>query len=444
MSSPPRIVIVGAGFAGLFAARELRRAPVEVVVVDRSNHHLFQPLLYQVASAALNPSDIATPIRRVLRRQRNATVLLDEVRAVDTQRRILHTAGGAIDYDYLIVASGATHSYFGNDGWACHAPGLKSLDDATQIRSRILYAFEAAERETDPAARAAWLTFVVIGAGPTGVELAGALAEIAFRALVPDFRRIDSRQARVVLLEGSDRVLPPYSPSSSASAQRQLEQLGVEVRTGAMVTGIDAGGVTIGDEHIAARTVLWAAGVQASPLGAALGTRTDRAGRVHVAADLSLPSAPEVFVAGDLCHFEQDGAPIPGVAPAAMQAGRHAAANILRRIAGKPTRPFRYVDKGSLATIGRAAAVAEIGGLRLSGLLAWLAWLVVHIFFLIGFRNRLLVLFEWAWAYITHQRGARLITGDVAAEWRDHGPDTIDQGPGARGKGQGRCGAEPQ
>lgn len=418
MSEPatPRVVIVGAGFAGLFAARALRRAAVEVVVVDRSNHHLFQPLLYQVASAALNPSDIATPIRRILRRQRNATVLLGDVKSIDLQNRRVLTAEAAIDYDFLIVASGATHSYFGHDDWARHAPGLKSLDDATQIRSRILFAFEAAEREDDAATRAAWLTFVVIGAGPTGVELAGALAEIAFRAVVPDFRRIDSRQARVVLLEGGERVLPQYSPPSSVSARRQLERLGVDVRTGALVTAVDERGVSIGDERIAARTVLWAAGVQASPLGAALGGQTDRAGRVYVAPDLSLPSAPEVFVVGDLCRFEQDGAPIPGVAPAAMQAGRHAAANILRRIAEKATLPFRYVDKGSLATIGRAAAVAEIAGVRLSGLVAWLAWLVVHIFFLVGFRNRLLVLFQWAWAYITHQRGARLITGDVAKD----------------------------
>jgi len=417
---PPRIVIVGAGFAGLFAARALRAAEAEVLVVDRSNHHLFQPLLYQVASAALNPSDIATPIRRILRRQRNATVLLGEVRGVDTKRRQVVTAEGEIAYDYLILASGATHSYFGNDGWAQHAPGLKSLDDATAIRSRVLFAFEAAERETDPAGRAAWLTFVVIGAGPTGVELAGALAEIAFRALVPDFRRIDSRDARVLLLEGGERVLPPYSPESSASAQSQLERLGVEVRTRTMVTEIDATGVRAGEEHIAARTVLWAAGVQASPLGTALGKPTDRIGRVVVGPDLSVPDAPDVFVAGDLCHFEQDGRPIPGVAPAAMQAGRHAAENILRRIGGQPTLPFQYVDKGSLATIGRAAAVAEIGGMRLSGLVAWLAWLVIHVFFLIGFRNRVLVLFEWAWAYVTHQRGARLITGDVAAQVRKH------------------------
>ncbi len=412
-----RVVIVGAGFAGLFAARTLKNAPIDLTIVDRSNHHLFQPLLYQVASAALNPSDIATPIRRILRRQKNATVLLGEVREVDVRNREVLTDDGPIPYDHLIVACGATHSYFGNDGWAEHAPGLKSLDDATQIRSRILYAFEAAERTEDAQARTAALTFVVIGGGPTGVELAGALAEIAFRAVVHDFRRIDSRAARVFLLEGGERILPAYSPESSASAQRQLESLGVVVLTKAMVSQIDASGVQFGDRRIEASTVLWAAGVQASPLAASLG-ETDRAGRVKVEPDLSLPGVPDVFVIGDMCHFEQDGAPIPGVAPAAMQAGRHAASNVLRRIGNQPTLPFRYVDKGSLATIGRAAAVAEVAGTRLSGLIAWLAWLVIHVFFLIGFRNRLLVLFEWAWAYVTHQRGARLITGDVAARVR--------------------------
>ena len=412
-----RVVIVGGGFGGLFAARALKRAAVDLTVIDRSNHHLFQPLLYQVASAALNPSDIAVPIRRIVRRQRNATVLLGEVRAIDKDRRLVITADGSIPYDHLVVACGATHSYFGNDQWAEHAPGLKSLDDATLIRSRVLYAFESAERSEDAEARAAWLRFVVIGGGPTGVELAGALAEIAFRAVVHDFRRIDSRQAQVFLLEGGERILPAYSPESSASAQRQLESLGVAVRTGAMVSHIDEKGVRFGDECIEARTVLWAAGVQASPLAASLG-ETDRAGRVLVSPDLSLPDAPEVFVIGDMCRFEQDGQPIPGVAPAAMQAGKHAAANILRRVGNQPTLPFHYVDKGSLATIGRASAVAELSGMRLSGLVAWLAWLAIHIFFLIGFRNRVLVLFQWAWAYLTHQRGARLITGDVAAQVR--------------------------
>ena len=434
-SDRPRVVIVGAGFGGLFAARSLNGAAVDVIVIDRSNHHLFQPLLYQVASAALNPSDIAMPIRHILRKQENATVLLGEVRRIDTEHREVMTGDGSIAYDYLIVACGATHSYFGNDQWAEHAPGLKSLDDATQIRSRVLYAFEAAERATDAEERAAWLTFVVIGAGPTGVELAGALAEIAFHAVVPDFRRIDSREARVLLLEGGERVLPVYSAESSASAQRQLESLGVEVRTGTLVSGIDDAGVVFGDERLDAYTVLWAAGVQASPLGAGLGAETDRAGRVRVSQDLSLAGAENVFVIGDMCHFEQDGAPIPGVAPAAMQAGRHAASNVLRKISGMPTEPFRYVDKGSLATIGRASAVAEVGGVRLSGLVAWLAWLAIHVFFLIGFRNRVLVVFQWAWAYVTNQRGARLITGDIAAQVREHGVGSRESGVGNRESG---------
>ncbi len=416
------IVIVGGGFAGLNAAQELRRAPVNVTLVDRSNHHLFQPLLYQVASAALNPSDIAVPIRRVLRRQANTTVLLADVRGVDAERREVRTSEGPIAYDALIVACGATHSYFGNDQWAAHAPGLKSLDDATDIRSRVLFAFEEAEREAEDEARGAWLTFVVVGAGPTGVELAGALAEIAFRVLVHDFRRFDPRSARVLLLEGSDRVLPPYSAASSTSAREQLEALGVEVRVGAMVADVDEHGVTLADgERIPARTVLWAAGVQASSLGSSLPAERDRAGRVRVADDLSLTAAPEIFVVGDMCRFDQDGAAVPGVAPAAIQSGRHAARNALRRVQGQPTLPFRYVDKGSLATIGRARAVAEVGGMRLSGLIAWIAWLAIHIFFLIGFRNRVLVIFEWAWAYVTQQRGIRLITGDVAARVRRHG-----------------------
>ncbi len=425
-----RVVIVGAGFAGLSATRALSGESVDVTLIDRSNHHLFQPLLYQVASAALNPSDIAVPIRRILRNQKNATVLLADVKRIEPSRREVMTNQGPISYDHLVLACGATHSYFGNDHWAQHAPGLKSLDDATDIRSRILYAFEAAEREPDPTKRAAWLTFVVIGAGPTGVELAGALAEIAFRILVHDFRRIDPRDARVLLLEGR-RVLPPYSEESADSARHQLESLGVEVREQTLVTGIDDAGVSIGDERIEARTVLWAAGVQASPVGASLGTETDRAGRVVVEPDLSLTGFPEVFVIGDMCRFEQDGALVPGVAPAAMQAGRHAAQNLLRRVNGQPTLPFHYVDKGSLATIGRAAAVAEVAGMHLSGLIAWLAWLGIHIFFLIGFRNRSLVLFEWAWAYLTHQRGIRLITGDVAERVRsghaDRNPTVGDE-----------------
>lgn len=417
-SGEPQIVVVGAGFGGLRAAQRLRRARARVTVLDRRNHHLFQPLLYQVATAGLNPSDIAAPIRRILRRQANTTVLLAEVTAIDLAARRVKLTEGEVAYDFLIVAAGATDNYFGHDAWAPHAPGLKSLDDAVEIRTRVLLAFEAAERAADEAERAQWLTFVVIGGGPTGVELAGALSEIARHTLARDFRRFDPRQARVLLLEGGPRVLAAYSEASSASAQRQLERLGVTVRTGALVADIDTTGVRVGDEHVAARTVLWAAGVRAVPLAQTLGVPLDRAGRVLVAPDLSLPGHPEAFVVGDLCAFLQDGKPVPGVAPAAMQEGDHAAANVLRLLDGQPSEPFVYWDKGSLATIGRAAAVAEIGWFRLSGLLAWLAWLGIHIFFLIGFRNRALVLFEWSWAYFTYQRGARLITERIYDSWR--------------------------
>ena len=418
-SREPQIVIVGAGFGGLRAAQRLRHAKARVTVLDRRNHHLFQPLLYQVATAGLNPSDIAAPIRRILRRQANTTVLLAEVTGIDLAARQVKLAEGEVAYDFLILAAGATDNYFGHDAWAPHAPGLKSLDDAVEIRTRVLLAFEAAERAADDAERAQWLTFVVIGGGPTGVELAGALSEIARHTLARDFRRFDPRQARVVLLEGGPRVLGAYSEASSASAQRQLERLGVTVRTGAMVADIDATGVRVGDERITARTVLWAAGVRAVPLARTLGVPLDRAGRVLVERDLSVPGHPGAFVIGDLCSFTQsDGKPVPGVAPAAMQEGDHAADNVLRLLDGKPTEAFVYRDKGSLATIGRAAAVAEIGWFRLSGLLAWLAWLGIHIFFLIGFRNRALVLFEWSWAYLTYQRGARLITERIYDSWR--------------------------
>lgn len=414
----PRIVIVGAGFGGLRAAKRLRRASAHVTVLDRRNHHLFQPLLYQVATAGLNPSDIAAPIRRILRRQANTTVLLAEVTSIDLAAKRVRLNEGEVAYDYLILAAGATDNYFGNDAWAPHAPGLKSLDDAVEIRTRVLLAFEAAERASDDRERAEWLTFVVIGGGPTGVELAGALSEIARHTLARDFRRFDPRQARVLLLEGGPRVLAAYSEASSASAQRQLERLGVTVRTSAMVASIDTTGVRIGDEHVAARTVLWAAGVRGVPLARSLGVPLDRAGRVVVERDLSVPGHPEAFVIGDLCAFTQGGKGVPGVAPAAMQEGDHAAANVLRLLDGQATLPFTYWDKGSLATIGRASAVAEIGWLQLSGLLAWLAWLGIHIFFLIGFRNRALVLFEWSWAYFTYQRGARLITERIYDSWR--------------------------
>jgi NADH dehydrogenase len=404
-------VILGAGFAGLSAARALAGTDTRVTVIDRRNHHLFQPLLYQVATAALSPGDIAAPIRHVLARQANVDVLLGEVTRVRPGEREVELADGArVPYDALVVATGATHSYLGREDWAPVAPGLKTLEDALEIRRRILTAFERAEREPDPAARAALLTFVVIGAGPTGVELAGALSEIARHTLAADFRHIDPPSSRVLLLELVPRVLPAYSERLSAAARRQLEALGVEVRTGARVTAVDAGGVEVGGVRIAARTVLWGAGVAASPLGRSLGVPLDRSGRVEVRPDLSIPGHPEIFVAGDLARALQGGAAVPGIAPAAIQAGRRAARNALRVLAGRPTRPFRYRDRGALATIGRAAAVGTVQGVELTGLPAWLAWLGVHIAYLIGFRNRVAVLLEWAWSYATFKRGARLIT----------------------------------
>jgi len=402
----PRIVILGGGFGGLYAARELRRVEADIVVVDRRNFHLFQPLLYQVATAALNPSDIAAPIRSILRRQKNVSVILGEATRIDTTKRVVTLTEGDVGYDYLVVATGATHSYFNHPEWERDAPGLKTVEDALEIRRRVLLAFEEAERETDPDRQRAWLTFVIVGAGPTGAELAGALSEIARQTMLRDFRRINPSSARVILVEGKDRVLPAYPPDLSAKAEKQLRRLGVEVITNAIVTKVDATEVCIGDTTIPARTVLWAAGVQASPLAASLGVPLDRAGRVLVNADLTIPGHPEVFVIGDLAAFEQ----VPGVAPAAIQEGIHAARNIERAIEGQPLRAFHYRDKGSLATIGRAAAVADLGRIHISGFVAWIAWLTIHIFFLIGFRNRLLVLLQWAWAYVTYQRGARLIT----------------------------------
>jgi NADH dehydrogenase len=405
----PHVVIVGGGFGGLTAARALAGRPVQVTLLDRRNHHVFQPLLYQVATAGLSATDIAAPLRHILRRHANVTVLLGEARRVDTAARKVVLDDGEIGYDFLILAAGATHSYFGHDEWARHAPGLKTLEDALFIRRRTLLAFERAERETDPARRRGLLTFVIIGAGPTGVELAGTLVEIARHTLRREFRRMDPAEARVVLLEGLDRVLPGYPPDLSEKARRQLVGLGAEVRTGARVTGVDADGVWLGTERLEAGTVLWAAGVAASPLGRSLGAPVDRAGRVQVGADLTVPGHPEVYVIGDLAALQQDGVPVPGVAPAAMQMGRHAARNVLRAVRGEARQPFRYVDKGSLATIGRKAAVALIGRVKLSGFPAWAAWLGIHIFFLIGFRNRFVVMMEWALAYMTHQRSARLI-----------------------------------
>ena len=402
----PRVVILGCGFGGLWAAQGLRRAPVEVTVVDRTNHHLFTPLLYQVATAGLAAPAIAGPIRHILAGQKNAMVLLGDAQEIDVAKKQIRLEDGArIDYDYLVVATGTVNNYFGNDAWARFAPGLKTLEDALDIRARILLAFEHAERETDAARRAAWLTFVVIGAGATGVELAGTLAEIARHTLRGEFRRFDPRNARVILVEAGARVLPPYTPDLSEKARRQLERLGVAVFLEKKITGVDAEGVSIGDERIAAKTVIWAAGVSASPLGRSLGAPLDRAGRVRVEPDLSLPGHPEVFVVGDLALVEG----VPGIAPAAKQMGRHTARNILRGISGQASLPFRYRDYGQLATIGRNAAVAMIGRLHLSGYPAWLTWLLAHIYFLINFRNRLVVLIDWAWAYWTFQRNARIV-----------------------------------
>jgi NADH dehydrogenase len=411
MADTPHVVILGGGFGGLWAARALARAPVSVTLVDRSNHHLFQPLLYQVATAGLSAPDIAAPLRHLVREQKNADVRLDEVEHVDVANRRVILRSGEIDYDYLVVATGSTHMYFGHDDWAAHAPGLKTLDDAFVIRRNVLEAFEAAEREPDDAKRAPWLNFVVVGGGPTGVELAGTLAEIARHTLSQEFRRIDSRSARIHLIEAGSRVLPSMPESLSASALRQLEKLGVDVHLGVPVTSVDADGVTYGDQRIEARTVLWAAGVAASPLGRDLSDRCDRAGRVPVEPDLSVPGHPEVFVVGDLATVTQDGELVPGVAPAAKQMGAHAAAAIRARVEGKPTKPFHYRDYGNLATIGRMAAVVDLRGFHLSGFVAWWFWLVAHVFFLIGFRNRLVVLINWAWSYCTYQRHARIIFG---------------------------------
>ena len=418
MGEVPHVVIVGGGFAGLYAARELRKAPVRVTVIDRRNFHLFQPLLYQVATASLSPADIASPIRTILRGQRNTQVWMGDVKDVDVDAREVRLEDGtAAHYDYLLLATGASHAYFGHDEWAQDAPGLKTIDDATEMRRRFLLAFESAEREADPEARRRLLTFVIVGAGPTGVELAGAMAEIARQVMPQDFRAIDTTAARILLLEGVDRVLPGYPPDLSARAQKQLEKLGVEVRTGAMVTGITGEYVMIGDERIDTDNVFWAAGVSASKLGAALGVETDKAGRVLVLPDCSIPGHPEVFVAGDLAAMKrEDGSPVPGVAQGAIQMGKHAARQMLRDLAQKPRENFRYLDKGDMATIGRAAAVARIGKLKLSGFVAWLIWVVVHITYLIGFRNRVLVMMQWGWAYLTYHRGIRLITGDPHVE----------------------------
>ena len=410
----PRILILGGGFGGLTAARRLAGVDAQITLVDRRNHHLFQPLLYQVATASLSATSIAAPLRHILRRQRNLTVLMDEVTAVDLAARRVRCGAQWLDYDWLVVATGATHAYFGHDEWARFAPALKTLDDAQKIRRRVLLAFEQAEREDDPERRQAWLNFIVVGGGSTGVELAGTLSELARHTLRGEFRHFDPRDASVRLIEAGPRLLAGYDPVLSDKARSQLERLGVQVHTGVPVTEIDAAGVKLGDRRLPARTVLWAAGVAASAVGAMLGSPLDGAGRVRVGAELEVPGHRGVFVIGDLASARgPDGSPVPGVAPAAKQMGDYVGTTIAKRLRGdaEPQPPFRYRDAGSLATIGRMAAVAQFGKLKLSGLPAWLVWLLVHIYFLIGFRNRLAVMLDWAWAYWTHQRQARIVSG---------------------------------
>jgi NADH dehydrogenase len=414
-----RVVIIGGGFGGLYTAQALKRAPVSVTVVDNRNFHLFQPLLYQVATGSLSPGEVASPLRSILHRQKNTQVLLAEAYDLDPERRKVILNDGELDYDTLIVATGSENHYFGHEEWGQVAPGLKTVEDATRMRHKILFAFEAAERERDPLRRSAWLTFVVVGAGPTGVELAGALGEIANDTLKNEFRSIKPEEARILLLDGSLRILPTYAPELSKAAERHLIALGVRSRTGVRVTGIDENGVTLhserGDEYIPAKTVLWAAGVAATWFGRVIADRTgaklDKQGRVFVEPDLSVPGHPEILIIGDLAHVEQDGQPLPGVAPVAMQQGRYAARLVQARLKGQILQPFRYFDKGSLAVIGRAAAVAQFGRVKLHGLIAWLVWLFVHLMYIVEFQNRVLVFIQWGFEYLTFNRGARLITG---------------------------------
>jgi NADH:ubiquinone reductase (H+-translocating) len=411
-----RVVIVGAGFAGLSAAKALARADADVIVVDRKNHHLFQPLLYQVATAGLSPADIASPIRSILRRQTNAQVRLGEVTGLDPERRLVELGRETLTYDWLVLATGASHAYFGRDDWAFHAPGLKTLDDATALRRKILLAFETAETEADAEERRRLQTFVVVGGGPTGVEMAGAIAELAKRTLAADFHHIDPRRTRVVLVEGGPRVLAAFPESLSRKAQHALAGMGVDVRLGRPVAACDAEGVSFGDARIESRTVVWAAGVMASPAGTWLGAETDRAGRVKVGTDLTLPGCPEIFVIGDTALASgPDGRPLPGVAPVAKQQGAYVGKAIAARLRGREAQPFRYRDRGSMATIGRKRAVATLGRLKVAGFPAWLLWCVAHIYFLVGFRNRFVVGANWLWNYLTFQRGARLITGGPPA-----------------------------
>jgi len=421
MAEKVRVVIVGGGFAGLAAAKGLRKASdVSITLIDRRNHHLFQPLLYQVAMAGLSPAEIAAPIRGILSRQKNVRVLQGEVTSVDLAENAVQADFGAVGFDYLILACGANHSYFGKPEWEEYAPGLKTLEQATEIRRRVLTAFERAERETDPVKQKQLLTFVVVGGGPTGVELAGAIGEMSRYTLAKDFRNIDASLARVILIEAGSRILPMFAAELASKATRDLEQLGVQVWTSSMVTDIGSDRISVGTETIQAATVLWAAGVEASPLGRTLKLPTDRVGRVIVEPDLSVPGHPNIFVAGDQAHFDQSEKPLPGIAPVAMQQGRFLAANILRELSGKPREQFQYFDKGQMATIGRSRAITEVGRWKFSGFFAWVVWLVVHIYYLTGFRNRLFVVMSWAWSYLSYRRGARLI---VEKEWRSRPQD---------------------
>jgi NADH dehydrogenase len=420
----PNVVVVGGGFGGLLAARKLAHLPVRVLLIDRKNHHTFQPLLYQVATAGLSPGEIASPIRSILR-GRNVEVLLGEVENFDLARRVVKLPDAEIPYDWLIVAAGASHAYFGHEEWEPFAPGLKTIEDALEIRRRVLLAFELAERQAALGEGQAQLNFVVVGGGPTGVELAGTLAEIAHHALAHEFHAIDPKRTRIVLLEGGPRVLPAYAEDLSRSAEKQLRHLGVEVQTSTLVTGIEPSAVCMGETRLPATVILWAAGVTASALGKKLGVPMDRAGRVLVKPDLSIPGHPEVFVIGDLAALkDENGKWLPGVAPVAMQEGKAAAKNIAHDLKHAPRQNFHYLDKGSLATIGRSAGIAQFGKLHISGFIAWLSWLFIHIFFLIGFRNRIIVFIQWAWSYFTYERGARLITGDNNLPgWKEPQPE---------------------
>ena len=409
----PRVVIIGGGFGGLSAAKALKRANADVLVIDRTNHHLFQPLLYQVATASLSPGDIAAPIRYILRRQKNTSVLLAEVRDIDVEKKVVHIdlPDREIAYDYLIVATGSHHAYFGHDDWEPFAPGLKAIEDASEVRRRFLLAFERAEKTRDEKKRETWMTFVIVGGGPTGVELSGALPTIARKALAPDFRNIDTKKTRVILLEGGPRVLPAYPEELSEKARKSLIDIGVEVRTSSIVTRVEADAVYVGDERIPTNTVFWAAGNAASPLGKALGVPLDKVGRVLVNHDLSIPGHQEVFVAGDLAFMKRsNGKMVPGVCPAALQEGARAAKNVRRLIGRRPTKPFNYFNKGDLAVIGRSRAIADFGKVHFTGRIAWLLWLFIHIMYLVGFRNRISVFIQWGYSYFTYQRGVRLIT----------------------------------